>query len=90
MVQWYLSSHTVTTTPPIYFQAMRDFYEAFAITSFFTLLCSYMAPDIHSQKEYFRGTKPKKWVWPMSWVQKCSGGEPGCGEHPEVGSRGSA
>ena len=61
----------------IYFQVMRDCYEAFAVTGFFTLLCSYMAPDLHSQKEYFCGIKPKKWIWPISWVQKCSGREPG-------------
>ncbi|KAL8816208.1 MAG: hypothetical protein Q9223_004747, partial [Gallowayella weberi] len=46
----------------IYFEVLRDCYEAFAIASFFALLCHYIAPDLHSQKDYFRGIKPKSWV----------------------------
>jgi hypothetical protein len=59
----------------IYFEVLRDCYEAFAIASFFTLMCHYIAPTLHEQKEYFRSVQPKNWVWPMTWMQKCSGGE---------------
>ena len=38
----------------IYYELARDCYEAFAISSFFTLLCHYIAPNLHEQKEYFR------------------------------------
>ncbi|KAL8940707.1 MAG: hypothetical protein Q9211_002146 [Gyalolechia sp. 1 TL-2023] len=55
----------------IYFEVIRDCYEAFAIASFFALLCHYVAPDLHNQKDYFRGLKPRPWVWPLSWAAKC-------------------
>lgn len=55
----------------IYFEVVRDCYEAFAIASFFALLCHYIAPDLHSQKDYFRSIKPKPWVWPLNWFAKC-------------------
>ncbi|OAL30040.1 hypothetical protein AYO20_08944 [Fonsecaea nubica] len=58
----------------VYFEVIRDCYEAFAIASFFSLLCSYLAPDLHQQKIYFRTITPKKWVWPMRYFQKCTGG----------------
>ena len=69
----------------IYFEVMRDCYEAFAIASFFALLCHYIAPDLHSQKDYFRGLKPKGWVWPISWIKKCTGGERGFCRTPRSG-----
>jgi hypothetical protein len=59
----------------IYFEVLRDCYEAFAIASFFTLLCHYLADNLHDQKEYFRSVSPKNWIWPLTWVQKCSGGQ---------------
>jgi hypothetical protein len=59
----------------IYFELIRDCYEAFAIASFFTLMCHYIAPNLHDQKNYFRDIQPKNWVWPMNWMQKCSGGQ---------------
>lgn len=55
----------------IYFEVIRDCYEAFAIASFFALLCHYIAPDLHNQKDYFRGVKPKTWIWPLSWATRC-------------------
>ena len=58
----------------IYFEVIRDCYEAFAIASFFALLCHYIAPDLHSQKDYFRSLRPKNWILPISWVQRCAGG----------------
>ena len=59
----------------IYFELLRDCYEAFAIASFFTLMCHYIAPNLHDQKEYFRNVAAKNWVWPVTWMQKCTGGE---------------
>ncbi|KAF2497710.1 DUF300-domain-containing protein [Lophium mytilinum] len=59
----------------VYFEILRDCYEAFAISSFFTLMCHYLAHDLHDQKNYFRTVKPRNWVWPMTWIQKCTGGE---------------
>lgn len=69
----------------IYFEVIRDCYEAFAIASFFALLCHYIAPDLHSQKDYFRGIKPKPWVWPMNWFAKCCGGNTGILRTPRSG-----
>ncbi|EMC98837.1 hypothetical protein BAUCODRAFT_55598, partial [Baudoinia panamericana UAMH 10762] len=59
----------------VYFEVLRDCYEAFAIASFFTLLCHYIAPDLHQQKEYFRDLKPTNWFWGVFGLQKCTGGE---------------
>ncbi|KAH7117854.1 organic solute transporter subunit alpha/Transmembrane protein, partial [Dendryphion nanum] len=59
----------------IYYEVLRDCYEAFAIASFFTLMCHYIAPNLHEQKQYFRNIEPKNWVWPVNWMQKCTGGE---------------
>lgn len=58
----------------VYYSVMGDCYEAFTIAAFFALLCHYIAPDLRSQKNYFRGIKPKQWVWPIPWLQKCTGG----------------
>ena len=59
----------------IYFEVLRDCYEAFAIASFFTLLCNYVAPSLHDQKEYFRSITPKNWFLQFYGLQKCTGGE---------------
>ncbi|KAL1962565.1 hypothetical protein VTN77DRAFT_9358 [Rasamsonia byssochlamydoides] len=69
----------------VYFQVLGDCYEAFAISAFFTLLCHYIAPDLHSQKEYFRGIRPKPWLWPVTWLQNMCGGERGCWRTPRSG-----
>lgn len=70
----------------IYFAVLRDTYEAFAIASFFALLCHYVAPTLHDQKDYFRQLKAiKPWVWPVSWMRKCCGGERGCLSTPRSG-----
>ncbi|EON64443.1 hypothetical protein W97_03674 [Coniosporium apollinis CBS 100218] len=58
----------------IYLEVLRDCYEAFAIASFFTLLAHYVAPNLHDQKEYFRELNPKNWIWPINWLQACTGG----------------
>ncbi|OQE40163.1 hypothetical protein PENCOP_c006G03975 [Penicillium coprophilum] len=59
----------------VYFEVLGDCYEAFCISAFFSLMCHYIAPDLHSQKDYFRGIQPKEWLWPLSWLQKCCGGQ---------------
>lgn len=59
----------------IYYQVLRDCYEAFAISSFFTLLCHYIAPNLHEQKVFFRTMEPKNWFWGVFGLQKCTGGE---------------
>ncbi|KIW70662.1 hypothetical protein PV04_02907 [Phialophora macrospora] len=70
----------------VYFEVIRDCYEAFAIASFFSLMCAYLAPDLHQQKIYFRTIKPKKWVWPMGYLQKITGGaEKGWLRNPRSG-----
>ncbi|KAL2802224.1 organic solute transporter Ostalpha-domain-containing protein [Aspergillus granulosus] len=69
----------------VYYDVLGDCYEAFTIAAFFALLCHYIAPDLHSQKDYFRGIQPKNWVWPINWLQKCSGGERGLWRVPRSG-----
>ncbi|KAJ9302767.1 hypothetical protein DTO271G3_141 [Paecilomyces variotii] len=69
----------------VYFEVLGDCYEAFTISSFFALLCHYIAPDLHSQKEYFRGIRPKPWLWPLNWLQKVWGGENGIWRTPRSG-----
>lgn len=69
----------------VYFEVVRDCYEAFAIASFFGLLCHYTAPDLHSQKDYFRTLRPRGWVLPLSWFKKCCGGEKGICRTPRSG-----
>lgn len=69
----------------VYYTLIGNCYEPFAIASFFTLLCEYIAPDVHTQKEYFRHIDPQNWVWPIPWVQKCSGGQKGPWRKPRSG-----
>ncbi|PWY70269.1 DUF300-domain-containing protein [Aspergillus heteromorphus CBS 117.55] len=69
----------------VYYDVIGNCYEAFAISAFFSLMCAYVAPDLHSQKEYFRGVEPKPWVFPIPWMQKCSGGENGIWRTPRSG-----
>lgn len=69
----------------IYYDLIGSCYEAFAISAFFALLCHYIAPDLHSQKDYFRGITPKRWIWPVPWFQRCSGGERGIWRTPRSG-----
>ena len=72
----------------VYFEVIRDCYEAFAIASFFALLCHYIAPDLHSQKDYFRVLRPRGWLWPLGgnpWFKKAFGGEKGWVKAPRSG-----
>ena len=43
---------------------LGDCYEAFAIASFFTLMCFFIAPDLRRQKEYFVTMTVHPWPWP--------------------------
>lgn len=77
-IQWYWHA--------IYFQVISDCYEAFAIASFFGLFCHYVAPDLHTQKNYFREMRPiKPWVLPINWFAKCCGGQRGPWRTPKSG-----
>ena len=78
-VSYYFYQHAV------YFEVIRDCYEAFAIASFFSLLCYYIAPDLHSQKDYFRSLAPRNWVLPINWFQRCCGGLDGIWRIPRSG-----
>ncbi|KAI9832797.1 MAG: hypothetical protein M1819_004017 [Sarea resinae] len=69
----------------VYFEVARDCYEAFAIASFFALLCHYIAPSLHEQKDWFRKLKPRPWVLPLSWFRRCCGGERGMWRTPRSG-----
>lgn len=70
----------------VYFELVRDCYEPVAIASFFSLLCHYVAPTLHEQKEYFRDIKPKNWVPPICWLQRLAGGhDKGMLRRPESG-----
>lgn len=58
-------------THAVYFAVIQECYEAFAIASFFALLCSYISPTLHNQKEFFRQLPPRAWVWPVRWFKRC-------------------
>ncbi|RFU77360.1 duf300 domain protein [Trichoderma arundinaceum] len=77
-LQWYWHA--------TYFSVISDCYEAFAIASFFGLLCHYCAPDLHTQKDFFRNLRPVQgWVLPINWFAKCCGGQRGPWRTPKSG-----
>lgn len=71
----------------VYFEVLGNCYEAFCIAAFFGLMSHYIAPDLHSQKDYFRGIQPKNWLWPLTWFQKwkCCCGHRGAWRNPRSG-----
>ncbi|KAI0965228.1 organic solute transporter Ostalpha-domain-containing protein [Xylaria arbuscula] len=70
----------------VYFQVISEAYEAFAISSFFALMCHLVAPDLHEQKNFFRQLYPiKPWLLPVNWFAKCCGGDRGCWRTPKSG-----
>lgn len=70
----------------VYFEVISETYEAFAISSFFALMCHLVAPDLHEQKQFFRQMHPiKPWLIPVNWFAKCCGGERGCWRVPKSG-----
>lgn len=46
---------------PVYFQVINATYGAIALASFHGLLCHYIAPNLHDQKDYFRQLAPRPW-----------------------------
>ncbi|KIV76855.1 hypothetical protein PV11_08710 [Exophiala sideris] len=79
LLSYYYYNHSV------YFEVIRDCYEAFAIASFFSLLSAYIAPDLHQQKIYFRTITPKNWIFPIRQMQRCAGGPNGWLRTPRSG-----
>lgn len=70
----------------VYFEVLRDCYEAFAIAAFFSLMCNYIADNLHDQKQFFREmTSIRPWIWPVPWIQKCWGGPTGIWRTPRSG-----
>ncbi|KAJ2990236.1 hypothetical protein NUW58_g3053 [Xylaria curta] len=70
----------------VYYRVISEAYEAFAIASFFALMCHLVAPDLHEQKQFFRQLQPiKPWLIPLNWFAKCCGGERGCWRTPKSG-----
>ncbi|KAI1821877.1 organic solute transporter Ostalpha-domain-containing protein [Xylaria intraflava] len=62
----------------VYYNFISEAYEAFAIASFFALMCNLVAPTLHEQKEFFREMQPiQPWLPPVSWFAKCCGGQRG-------------
>lgn len=45
----------------IYFQLIAEAYAAFALLTFFQIVCHFTGPTVHEQKDYFRGFKPGIW-----------------------------
>lgn len=69
----------------IYFQLAGNAYAALGLAAFFNLLNAYHGRDLHSQKQYFRSVTPLPWKWPVSWLQKCMGGDRGMWRTPRSG-----
>ncbi|KAK0523770.1 hypothetical protein OC842_006031 [Tilletia horrida] len=51
----------------LYYQVIRDCYEAVTITSFFLLLLQYVGDTPEEQHLVFREVKLKKWFWPLGF-----------------------
>ena len=70
----------------VYYEVLSNCYEAFAISSFFSLICHYIAPTLREQKQFFRQLRDiKDWVLPISWFRKCCGGDRGIWRTPQSG-----
>lgn len=72
-------------THAIYYYLLGNAYAAIGLASFYQLLNTYVATNIHEQKDYFRMVKPKPWGWPLSWFRRCTGGEHGLLRAPRSG-----
>ncbi|KAI5467643.1 organic solute transporter Ostalpha-domain-containing protein [Mariannaea sp. PMI_226] len=73
-------------THAVYIGAISSLYEAVALAAFFSLICHYVAPDLHSQKNFFREMTPiQGWIIPVSWLSKCTGGQRGPFRVPRSG-----
>lgn len=61
-------------TKAIYFQLIRDCYEAVVIASFFYLLLYYLGDTEEEHNEVFRQVEFDHWIWPFgSWKYKPTG-----------------
>ena len=73
----------------VYFQLISATYAAIAVTSYFALLCHYVAPYMHDYKDFLRGVTPKPWgnffPIPIGWLGACCGGERGIWRTPRSG-----
>lgn len=73
----------------VYFQLVSATYAAIAVSSYFSLLCHYVAPYMHDYKNFFRGVVPKPWgnffPVPIGWFRACCGGERGIWRTPRSG-----
>lgn len=70
----------------VYYAVISDCYEAFAISAFFSLMCTYMSPTLHEQKQFFRQLSPiQPWVWPVNWFKAMCGGDRGPWRTPKSG-----
>ena len=73
----------------VYFQIITDSYAAVALASYFALMLSYISTDLHNQKDYFRGIRPKPWPnsisFPAKWLRKACAEERGCLRTPRSG-----
>jgi hypothetical protein len=59
----------------IYWSFLQGVYQVAAFISFYDLLRFSIAPTLREQKEYFQQLTPKNWVWPITWLQACTGGK---------------
>lgn len=58
----------------LYFQLLRDCYEAVVIASFFSLLLYYLGDNEQEHAIVFKNVQFKKWIWPLGrWRYKPSG-----------------
>ncbi|PWY97516.1 DUF300-domain-containing protein [Testicularia cyperi] len=58
----------------LYYQTIRDCYEAVLVTSFFYLILAYTGDTRAEQHAVFRNLKFDKWVWPLGrWKYKPEG-----------------
>ncbi|CAO1625416.1 unnamed protein product [Parajaminaea phylloscopi] len=58
----------------LYYETIRDCYEAVVITSFFYLLLQYVGDTRAEQHAVFRNIKLKKWFWPLGpWKYRPDG-----------------
>ena len=58
----------------LYFQLLRDCYEAVVIASFFSLLLYYLGDNEQEHALVFKNVQFKKWIWPLGrWRYKPSG-----------------
>jgi hypothetical protein len=58
----------------VYADVIRALYESFAVASLFSLLCNYVAPDLH-KTEALHNMPLRNWTIPLNWLQKITGGE---------------